>query len=402
MAAGPEEGTKSWSDAATRIPFELRALRLRFGADWAVVWGPLPIASTADYASVLFEDRDEARSSALGMAVPIVGNPWAQALFTDGGAMAEDAPTDPRLRLHDWVIRHNHVKCIASGAAIRDGIALAVVELYSQRPFTLPAEPIEEIRTVAARIAQLFPAMRTPGGGTTAAGAPVQDTLTAAALHDLKSALAAQSLLIGSFERELKAVASGANDPARMASMLEGLAVLRESVQHANDLTRVMTLGTLAPGSRASVDLPSLAKLSLAAIPLDLRDRFVVQTDPSVTLARPVGEAGTVLRVLVALVQNAALAIQRIEGARAFMRVRSEETSGVVEIEDEGPGIPAEIASRVFEPGVTTRDPSDGHGYSLSSARDAVTALGGSLTLYSIPRHGARFTVRLPRDIAGL
>jgi hypothetical protein len=97
----------NWNDALTRIPRELRDLRTLFGADWAVVWGPLPIRPNAQLATVLFESRDTARSSALGITVPIVGNPWAESIFADGGAFAPDASKDARLQLHDWVIRHN-------------------------------------------------------------------------------------------------------------------------------------------------------------------------------------------------------------------------------------------------------------------------------------------------------
>jgi two-component system sensor kinase FixL len=109
-----------------------------------------------------------------------------------------------------------------------------------------------------------------------------------------------------------------------------------------------------------------------------------------------------VLRVIVALVQNAALAIQRTAGARAFVRIVVEDHAARIDVEDEGPGLDPAVAARIFQPGVTTREPPEGHGYGLYSARQAIEKLGGSLTLYSIPRHGARFTLRVPRDVGGL
>ena len=402
MVAEGTQDADRWSAAVARIPVELRSLRLRFGADWAVVWGPLPIEPTAAFASVLFEDRDEARPSALGIAVPIVGNPWAESLFTNGGALADDPRHDPRLRLHEWIISHNRIVAIASGAALRDGMALGIVELYAQRPFTLPAEPIYEIQQVALRIAEVLEQRPMHSIVAGPANGP-RDPITAAALHDLKSSLAAQSLLISSFEKELRAVVGGATpNPARVNSMLESLSVMRESVVHANELTRVMTLGSLAPGTRVAIDLPSIAKLALAAIPMDLRERFDVIIDPSITLARPVIDAPSMLRAIVNLVQNGALSIQRVKGARAKIRVHPEGESAIVEVEDEGPGVAPEIAPRLFQPGVTTHERSDGHGYGLHTARRAIESMGGTLTLYSIPRHGAKFIIRVPRSAAGL
>jgi signal transduction histidine kinase len=400
VSAGPSD--RSWSDALARISRELDELRAQFGADWAVVWGPLPIRSNAQLATVLFESREAVRSSALGITVPIVGNPWAEAIFDAGGAFASNAPADPRLQLHQWVIRHNQIMSVASGAAIREGAAHAIVELYGQRPFHDVVDPIRVVQETAWRVADALTS-RAPVSPSTPAAAPIRDSLTSAALHDLKSALAAQSLLISSFDKELRAVAAGQHpERGRIAAMLESLDVLRESVAHANDLTRVMTLGTLAPGARALVDLPTVAKLALAAISTELRERFVVETDPGITIARPVREAPTLLRVIVALVQNAALAIQRTRGARGFVRIAAHEDAATVVVEDEGPGIDPSVAARLFEPGATTRVPPDGHGYGLYTARQAVERLGGSLTLYSIPRHGARFTLRVPRDVGGL
>jgi signal transduction histidine kinase len=66
----------------------------------------------------------------------------------------------------------------------------------------------------------------------------------------------------------------------------------------------------------------------------------------------------------------------------------------IVEVADDGPGVPAEIASRVFEPLVSGR--AGGSGLGLALARRIVRAHGGELTL--VPGEGgAVFRVRLPR-----
>ena len=66
-----------------------------------------------------------------------------------------------------------------------------------------------------------------------------------------------------------------------------------------------------------------------------------------------------------------------------------------VEIEDDGPGIPAEIQSRIFEPFFTTKDVGEGTGLGLDISHRIVEALGGTLSVESTPG-STRFRVRLP------
>ncbi|HUN77835.1 MAG TPA: ATP-binding protein [Solirubrobacteraceae bacterium] len=68
----------------------------------------------------------------------------------------------------------------------------------------------------------------------------------------------------------------------------------------------------------------------------------------------------------------------------------------VVEIADDGPGIPAELAARIFDPFFTTKDVGAGTGLGLATARRIVVDRhDGSLTLDSEPGRTV-FRVRLP------
>lgn len=64
-----------------------------------------------------------------------------------------------------------------------------------------------------------------------------------------------------------------------------------------------------------------------------------------------------------------------------------------VEVADDGPGVPADIAVRIFEPLVTARP--GGTGLGLALARRIATAHGGSIALLNAPV-GATFRVELP------
>jgi signal transduction histidine kinase len=71
----------------------------------------------------------------------------------------------------------------------------------------------------------------------------------------------------------------------------------------------------------------------------------------------------------------------------------------IVEVWNSGPGIPQEIASRIFEPFYTTKAPGQGLGLGLDSVTRIVQKHSGTVTVESKP--GATcFQVRLPIERA--
>jgi PAS domain S-box-containing protein len=105
-----------------------------------------------------------------------------------------------------------------------------------------------------------------------------------------------------------------------------------------------------------------------------------------------------VLQILVNLIRNAKYAVSDSgrPDKRIIARIRREgEAWLVLEIEDNGVGIPAENLTKIFTHGFTTRP--NGHGFGLHSSALAAKALGGTLTAHSDgPGRGARFTLRIP------
>ncbi len=99
-------------------------------------------------------------------------------------------------------------------------------------------------------------------------------------------------------------------------------------------------------------------------------------------------------------------AIDALAGqGRITIRTRAGEESVVVEIEDDGPGIPDSLASRVFDPFFTTKLPGQGAGLGLSASYNIVVDKHrGNLELFSRPgQTRARITlpVRLGETVGG-
>jgi two-component system OmpR family sensor kinase len=78
--------------------------------------------------------------------------------------------------------------------------------------------------------------------------------------------------------------------------------------------------------------------------------------------------------------------------------VRSDNGVVAIDVADEGPGIDAETAGRVFDRFYrgAQRDVA-GSGLGLAIAKRAIERAGGTLVLESVPGKGSRFTISLPR-----
>jgi signal transduction histidine kinase len=74
--------------------------------------------------------------------------------------------------------------------------------------------------------------------------------------------------------------------------------------------------------------------------------------------------------------------------------VRDDGEALVVKIADRGPGVPAEIGQRVFEPYFTTK--ADGTGLGLALVRQTLDAHGGTIRVDDTPGGGATFTMVFP------
>jgi signal transduction histidine kinase len=106
-------------------------------------------------------------------------------------------------------------------------------------------------------------------------------------------------------------------------------------------------------------------------------------------------QPGLFCQVFLNLIQNAIQA--KPTGLKLVISVEATEQELRLAIGDNGPGIPQEISSRIFEPFYTTKPVGSGTGMGLAIAYDVIRQHGGTITAGPSLEGGALFTIRLPR-----
>ncbi|GAC1701396.1 MAG: hypothetical protein NVS9B4_04620 [Candidatus Acidiferrum sp.] len=127
----------------------------------------------------------------------------------------------------------------------------------------------------------------------------------------------------------------------------------------------------------------------------DERIRVLLDLDPN--LASVYGDAGQLQQVVLNLTGNARQAIEQ-KGAGGSIRVRTKQVGknrALLEVADDGPGIPQAILTRIFDPFFTTKPAGTGTGLGLSIVMGIVREHGGQLNVVSPPGGGAIFSISL-------
>jgi PAS domain S-box-containing protein len=230
-------------------------------------------------------------------------------------------------------------------------------------------------------------------------------TLAGGIAHDLNNTLT--PILAGA-----ELLRHRVDDPAAH----ELLDVMLASANRGTELVRqVLSFARGVDGERVDTRLETTVDEVVAIARTTFPKDVEVDTDVADDLWGVVGDPTQLHQVLMNLCVNARDAVAR--GGRVVVRVRNEvlerELFGigatappgryvVVEVEDDGGGIPGELLERAFEPFVTTKATGSGSGLGLSTVLGIVTSHGGTIDVDSVEGRGSRFTVHLPAGEAAV
>ena len=86
-------------------------------------------------------------------------------------------------------------------------------------------------------------------------------------------------------------------------------------------------------------------------------------------------------------------------GERARLRIIDNAEGFVLQVDDQGPGVPQQQMEQVFEPHFRLAGQQQGYGLGLGIARNIAHSHGGEVSLLNLREGGLRVTLYLPRSM---
>lgn len=246
-------------------------------------------------------------------------------------------------------------------------LGTAVAAVRAGRARQVPADQPTELRPLAAELNALVADNATALGTARASAANLA--------HGLKTPVATLGL----------ALAEAGRDPD--GSLGAQVARIDGIIRH--HLARARSgAGT----SRATTPLaPVIADLAdaIGRIHVDRGVAFRIDVADGLAVAM---DANDVAELAGNLLDNAA----RHARGLVVVAARTEDRRVLLEVRDDGPGIPTAERPRAIEPGVRLDETGDGHGFGLAIVADLAALYGGVLTLRDAAEGGLCATVTLP------
>ena len=223
--------------------------------------------------------------------------------------------------------------------------------------------------------------------------------LAAGIAHEINNPVTYVRANLGALRASLDGLESKLQAPAARAlaaTLDEGRELIEESLEGVDRVVAIVrdvkSFSHAGEGTVGLVEIPPLIDSVLRVAAPQMRRASVICDVAPVPPVR--GAVQQLQQVFLNLVINAC---QAVEGDQAIrIAVRSESDRVVVEVRDEGCGIPPDQLERIFDPFFTTKPVGEGTGLGLSISYQIVQSHYGELTVESTPGHGSCFRVSLP------
>jgi len=179
--------------------------------------------------------------------------------------------------------------------------------------------------------------------------------------------------------------------------------ILGEAERAARIVRNLLTFARKRQSTRTLIELNQVVRETVA---LRAYGQHITNIDVVTALASGLpsvfADAHQIQQVLLNLVINAEQAMLAAHG-RGSLVLRTwhdaERDTVVLQVSDDGPGVPVDVKNKIFDPFFTTKETGQGTGLGLTVAYAIVQEHGGSIRVDSPDAGGASFTVELPVSI---
>jgi two-component system cell cycle sensor histidine kinase/response regulator CckA len=205
----------------------------------------------------------------------------------------------------------------------------------------------------------------------------------------------------------------GAGNSAVQASVLE---IRKAAIRGRNLVRQILSFSRRGPVEREYAELTPVAEDAIRLLRTTIPARIKLNWQVDETPLRPSFDATQIQQVLINLVTNAVQAmpdgagridvhLERVTLSESELHkdhmladITAKHPGPCIRltVQDNGPGMTAEIARRIFEPFYTTKPVGEGTGLGLSVVLGIVQGHEGAIRVDSTPGLGAMFRIHLP------
>ncbi len=218
--------------------------------------------------------------------------------------------------------------------------------------------------------------------------------------------LAAMGQMIGGFAHELNnpltsilGVSELLQDTEVPEASRKQLVMLQQQARRATEIVQNLMYFSRPPlPGKTDINVAELVQRTLHLHAYSLRkNNITVDFLPENQVPNVTGDPHQLMQVFLNLVMNAEQAIREVRD-KGTLRIRLGKDDGSIMIifQDDGPGIPADILPKIFDPFYTTKRPGRGTGLGLSICKAILREHGGNVEVASGPGGGAVFMVYIP------
>jgi nitrogen fixation/metabolism regulation signal transduction histidine kinase len=205
--------------------------------------------------------------------------------------------------------------------------------------------------------------------------------------HEIKNPLTPMRLSIQHYQRLMANEQEKALEktPALMKALIEQI----DNLTHiANEFSR---FAQISVSKQSEFDLGDLMKevieLHLHIKGVDLESEI----EPGCSI---IADRNQIMRMLNNLIQNAIQATKNIDDRKVIIRLKKRTNYYLIEVEDNGIGIPKELEDKIFKPNFTTK--TKGMGLGLAIVQTIITNHHGEISYIKGKEQGTIFSVQLP------